>query len=86
MKYFFILFLLVSFSVSSEEITTDIIKVYDGVSVRFIYNQENVPGRLQGIDAPEIGQEHGIKSRDYLRKLILNKEVNIIIHGQDMCQ
>ena len=62
-----------------------IIKVYDGDTVTAdidcgfkIHFTEKI--RLYGINAPEVrGKERpeGLKARDYLRELILNKEVVI---------
>ena len=62
-----------------------IIKAYDGDTVTAkidcgfnIHFTEKI--RLYGINAPEVRgkeKEEGLKSRDYLRKLILNKEVVI---------
>lgn len=62
-------------------------KVYDGdtvtvdIDLGFHTWLKNVKVRLYGIDAPELrGAERveGIKSRDRLRELVLNKE--IILH------
>jgi micrococcal nuclease len=39
--------------------------------------------RLVGIDAPEIGQPFGTKSRDGLRALVLRKSVTVHEQGQD---
>lgn len=51
-------------------------KVHDGDSIHVTPpGEKRVIIRLGGIDAPEIKQQDGIKSRDFLRKLILNKRV-----------
>ncbi len=58
------------------EINGRITKVHDGDSAHITpTGSKRVIVRLAAIDAPEIKQEHGIKSRDYLRGLILNREV-----------
>jgi len=63
-----------------------IISVYDGDTVRADWDkgggttQRNEPFRLWGINAPEVRgdtRERGLVVRDYLRKLILGKQVLI---------
>lgn len=39
--------------------------------------------RLQGIDAPEIGQAFGTKARDRLAELTLRKVVRVNVHDRD---
>lgn len=39
--------------------------------------------RLNGIDAPEIGQEYGIEAKSFLEDLVLNKNVDVEIIGKD---
>jgi len=51
-------------------------KVHDGDSVHITPpGKKRVIIRLAAIDAPEIKQDHGIASRDYLRSMIMNKQV-----------
>lgn len=38
---------------------------------------------LAGIDSPELTQEYGDKARQYLEKILLNKDVIIHFHGKD---
>ena len=64
----------------AETLTTKITSVHDGDTVTFLdENNEEVTGRLANIDAPEIQQEYGLQSRDFLRFLILNETVNVQI-------
>jgi endonuclease YncB( thermonuclease family) len=81
MKIIIFTLLILTVNVYAETISTTITNVHDGDSVRFNYNNTNVPGRLVGIDAPELKQSFGIESRDYLRSLILNKKVEINIES-----
>lgn len=56
-----------------------VIQVYDGDSITVETEANRIfKIRLSDIDAPEKKQHHGIESRDYLRKLVLGKTVNII--------
>lgn len=85
-------FLLIFISNTSLASTIDaqIIKVYDGDTVTFIVNSDinelnksrgidptKFKARFYGIDAPELNQEFGKNSRDYLSDLILNKVVKL---------
>lgn len=40
--------------------------------------------RLQGIDAPDEKQNYNKKARKSLAELVLNKEVKIVVHRQDL--
>lgn len=85
-------FLLILISNVSFAATIDarIIKVYDGDTVTFIVESDvnelnksrgieptKFRARFYGIDAPELNQEFGKNSRDYLSNLILNKVVKL---------
>jgi micrococcal nuclease len=69
----------------SSTLDGKIIKIIDGDTVYFQAN--NYDGykklRLVGIDAPEIKQPFGLKSRQCLANLINNKLVQIITFGED---
>lgn len=52
---------------------------YDGDT--FHINKTTI--RMLGIDAPELKQPYGIQSRDYLKGLILNQEVQVDIKAKD---
>jgi micrococcal nuclease len=62
-----------------------IVKVYDGDTVTAVVDlgfkiKMTIRVRLAGINAPEVrgaSREEGLKTRDYLRGLILNKKVMI---------
>ena len=61
-----------------------VVSVHDGDTVLCL-DQDNAKHkvRLQGIDAPEIGQAFGTVSRDGLRALVLRKSVTVHTDGQD---
>ncbi len=62
-----------------------VVLVYDGDMISIEGNDGKIyPVRLQGIDAPEEKQNYHKKSRKSLAELILNKEVKIVVHRQDL--
>ena len=66
--------------------TCTITSVHDGDSmrVRCPGYQKTIPIRLDQIDAPELTQAHGTKSRDYLRRICaVGKPAVIESHGKD---
>lgn len=71
-------------------IDAKVIKVYDGDTITFIVESDinelnkqkgisptQFKGRLYGIDAPELNQDFGKRSRNYLADLILGKSVKL---------
>ena len=59
-------------------ITGTVTKVHDGDSIHVTpTGKKRVVVRLAAIDAPEIKQEHGMQSRDYLRSMVMNREVTV---------
>ncbi len=61
-----------------------VIKVVDGDTIWILpKGGERVKIRLYGIDAPEMKDSGGKKSKKYLSKLIAGKEVQIKTHGHD---
>lgn len=62
-------------------------KVHDGDSIHLTpAGEKRVIIRLAAIDAPEISQQHGIESRDYLRTLIMNRQVSAQCNKRDKYQ
>ena len=61
-----------------------IINVIDGDTVHLLNdNEEKLKIRLQHIDAPELDQSYGKKSKFVLQQLILNKKVTVIGDKKD---
>ncbi len=71
-------------NVLCKNIKVKIIKIIDGDTVvaRTI-NNKKLKIRLAGIDAPERDQPYGIKSTNYLKKIIFSKIVNIHLTSKD---
>lgn len=69
---------------ANEIISGKVINVVDGNTLELLANDnETYKILLYGIDSPEIEQEFGGKSKRFLEKLILNKNVEVAIHGKD---
>ena len=77
--------LLISFMTwASDEITGKVISVIDGNTLEVIAeDNETYKILLHGIDCPEIEQEYGVKAKQLLEKLVLEKNVQVIIQGKD---
>lgn len=79
---FFLFFFTFVCSVFADGFYT-ITKVYDGDTCWAVQDGVRTKVRLAGIDAPELKQQYGGHSRDYLASMILNKTVRLDIHGTD---
>jgi endonuclease YncB( thermonuclease family) len=65
-------------------VTWRVVSVHDGDTVVCLDDQKvQHKVRLSGIDAPEIGQAFGTKSRDALRARVLRKPVAVHRRGED---
>jgi len=79
-----LLFLSPIFVFAEEELKGKVISVTDGdIIVVMVGDTEKVKVRLNGIDAPEIDQEYGKKSKQALVKKIHEKEVTVKVSGKD---
>ena len=68
-------------------VTGTVTKVHDGDSIHITpAGRKRVIVRLAAIDAPEIKQQHGVKSRDYLRSLLLHKPATALCNKLDKYQ
>lgn len=82
----FLIGMLFVLGANANEPNAYVTRVYDGDTITFFMldnEYETLKGRLYGIDAPELKQEHGVWSRNYLRNRILNKKVQIQIENTD---
>lgn len=55
----------------------------DGDTIDVLKGTETITVRLEGIDAPEKGQEHGAKAGEALAGWIKGKDVRIGVTGRD---
>ena len=80
---FFIIAL--TFSLSSLNAYTPLenIRVVDGDTIRAEAKGKEIKIRLVEIDAPEMNQPFGTRSKDFLNKLLNEKNVTLISQGED---
>lgn len=64
---------------NDESFEARVVRVIDGdtLDILSIRGQERV--RIYGIDAPELKQEFGSKSKAYLQQLVLNQNLTIFL-------
>ena len=60
-----------------------VIKVIDGDTIWVRTNNKHIKIRLSYIDAPELKQTHGVRSKNFLTDLILDKNVQINANKKD---
>ncbi len=77
--------LLISFMCTANDaIKGKVVSVIDGNTLEIIADDnEMYKIILYGIDCPEVDQEYGDKAKELLEKLILEKDVQVIIQGKD---
>ena len=65
----------------TEDFFATVVKVHDGdtVTLRTVDRDFNFPLRLLSIIAPELNEEGGHESQEYLSNMILDKRVSIIL-------
>ena len=69
---------------ATDEIAGKVVTVIDGNTLEVVgEDNETYKILLYGIDCPELEQEFGAKAKKLLEKLVLEKEVQITIHGKD---
>ena len=67
----------------ADQYTAKVIRVIDGDTIWVKSDNKHIKIRLSYIDAPELKQIYGIRSRDFLINLILNKNVQINTNKKD---
>ena len=70
--------------VSGKYVTGRVVKVTDGDTVTLLASgNKEVKVRLDGIDAPEKGQDFGEKSRQFLASMVAGKTVRVHYKSKD---
>jgi len=83
-KFLFSTIIFISFGyLFSESITGRVVNVHDGDTVKVLINNKQVKIRLFAIDAPEVSQDFGTKSREELKSLVYKKDVTVETKGID---
>ena len=65
------------------ELSGKIVGVHDGDTLTLLVDRRQYKVRLEGIDAPEIGQDFGSRAKQALSKQCFGKSVHVETHGQD---
>jgi micrococcal nuclease len=80
----FICLFTTSINALAQEVSGRVVAVLDGNTIE-VMNVDNAKVKLvlYGIDSPELSQEFGEKAKNFLEKLVLNKEVAYKITGKD---
>ena len=60
-----------------------VIKVVDGDTIWVKSSNKHIKIRLSYIDAPELKQSHGVRSKNFLTNLVLDKSVQINTSKKD---
>ena len=60
-----------------------VVSIHDGDTITVLQDKQQVKVRLFGIDAPELKQPHGKKSKQFLSNLIAGKNVEVDENGKD---
>ena len=79
---FYLLLLLPTYA-NAATITGKVIKVLDGDTVDILYNNKPERIRFNGIDAPEKGQPHGQKAKQFVLDLAAQKIVTVNVTDTD---
>jgi endonuclease YncB( thermonuclease family) len=73
-----------TFAADHAELVGKVVGVHDGDTLTLLVDgRTQYKVRLDGIDAPELGQDFGTRAKQALSKAIFGKTVRIETHGQD---
>ena len=83
-RYLATLLLLIICTLSyADQYEGRVIKVIDGDTIWVKTNNKHIKIRLSYIDAPELKQTYGVRSKNFLTNLILDKNVQINANKKD---
>ena len=83
MPKLFFLTLLIICSWIEAAASLSFIKVIDGDTIHAQHNGDKIKIRLVEIDAPEMNQPFGAQSKNFLNRLLYEKDVTLIAQGED---
>ena len=83
LKIFYLLTLSLAAGFLSAYIQLEDIQVIDGDTIRAEADGKELKIRLVEIDAPEMNQPFGDKSKNFLNRLLYKKNVTLISQGED---
>ena len=83
-RYIATILLLIIFEPShADQYEGRVIKVIDGDTIWVKSNNKHIKIRLSYIDAPELKQTHGVRSKNFLTNLVMNKNVHVNTNKKD---
>ena len=68
---------------SALALIVKVVSVHDGDTITVLQNKQQIKVRLFGIDAPELKQPYGKKSKQFLANLIVGEVVEVEKNGKD---
>ena len=83
MKFIFFLLLSLNTAFLISYTPLENIRVVDGDTIRAEVKGKEIKIRLVEIDAPEINQPFGAQSKNFLNRLLNEKDVTLISQGED---
>lgn len=72
-----------NFTQNNEKFEAKAVRVIDGDTLDILSARGRERVRIYGIDAPELKQEFGSKSKAYLQQLVLNQKLTIFYKDKD---
>ena len=75
--------LLVTLYASLFALSGKVVSIHDGDTITILQNKTQIKVRLFGIDAPELKQPYGKKSKQFLANLIAGEVVEVEGNGKD---
>jgi micrococcal nuclease len=67
----------------AERLAGRVVSVHDGDTLTVLVDRRQVKVRLQGVDAPELGQAYGQAAKRRLSDLAFGRDIEIAISGTD---
>lgn len=64
-------------------IVGEVVGITDGDTIKVLRDNKQYKIRLNGIDAPEMKQAYGRKSKEYLAALVFGKKVEVVVRETD---
>ena len=83
LKVFYLLTLCLAVGFLNAYTPLENIRVVDGDTIRAEAKGKEIKIRLVEIDAPEMNQPFGAQSKNFLNRLLYEKEVTLIAQGED---
>ena len=71
------------YAAAATELKGKVVGVLDGDTLTLRADGKNVRVRLDGVDAPELGQPYGKSARQSLAQLCRGKEATVVERGKD---